>query len=163
MITEDEATRLLKRADPARVDDSAPFVDAAGYLAALRTRSTTVTLIDTEPTPNPTQSTVIAGRSSPSPRRRSWPSSSAASCSPPATTTRTNPDPRRHHRRRRRPDASAAEAEEIARGFLDAYVANDADRALTYLTDELPSHRDRGGRRRSSEGRSPGTRRRGSR
>ena len=51
MTTEDEATRLLKRADPARGDDSAPFVDAAGYLAALRTRSTTVTLIDTEPTP----------------------------------------------------------------------------------------------------------------
>ena len=52
MTTEDEATRLLKRADPARVDDSAPFVDAAGYLAALRTRSTTVTLIDTETTPS---------------------------------------------------------------------------------------------------------------
>jgi hypothetical protein len=51
VITEDEVMRLLERADPARVDDSAPFVDAAGYLAALRTRSTTVTLIDTEPTP----------------------------------------------------------------------------------------------------------------
>ena len=34
------------------------------------------------------------------------------------------------------PDASAAEAEEIARGFLDAYVAYDADRAMTYLTDD---------------------------
>ena len=32
------------------------------------------------------------------------------------------------------PDTAAA-AEEIARGFLDAYAANDADRALTYLTD----------------------------
>jgi hypothetical protein len=52
VITEDEATRLLKRADPARVDDNAPFVDAAGYLAALRPRSTTVTLIDSEPAPS---------------------------------------------------------------------------------------------------------------
>lgn len=51
MTTEDEATRLLKGADPARVDDDAPFVDAADYLAALRTRSTTVTLIDPEPNP----------------------------------------------------------------------------------------------------------------
>ena len=61
MITEDEAMRLLKRADPARVDDSAPFTDAAGYLAALRTRSTTVTLIDTEPTPTRRPSTVTDG------------------------------------------------------------------------------------------------------
>jgi hypothetical protein len=57
VITEDEATRLLKGADPARVDDSAPFADATDYLAALRTRSTTVTPIDTEPTP-----TQLAGR-----------------------------------------------------------------------------------------------------
>ena len=34
------------------------------------------------------------------------------------------------------PDVSAAEAEGIARGFLDAYVAYDADRAMTYLTDD---------------------------
>ena len=34
------------------------------------------------------------------------------------------------------PDASAAEAEAIARGFLDAYAAYDADRALTYLSDD---------------------------
>jgi hypothetical protein len=51
MITEDEATRLLKRADPARLDDSSWVVDAAGYLATLRARSSNVTLIDTEPTP----------------------------------------------------------------------------------------------------------------
>jgi hypothetical protein len=56
VTTEDEATRLLKRADPARLDDRAPFVDAAGYLAALRTRSTTVTPIDTEPTPTQRES-----------------------------------------------------------------------------------------------------------
>ncbi len=51
MITEDEATRLLKRADPARADHRARVVDAAGYLATLRARSSNVTLIDTEPTP----------------------------------------------------------------------------------------------------------------
>jgi hypothetical protein len=50
VTTEAEATRLLKRADPARDEDSTPFVDAAGYLATLRTRSSTVTLIDTETT-----------------------------------------------------------------------------------------------------------------
>ena len=51
MITEDEATRMLELADPARSDESADVVDAAGYLATLRTRSSNVTLIDTEPTP----------------------------------------------------------------------------------------------------------------
>jgi hypothetical protein len=50
VTTEAEATRLLKRADPARDEDSTPFVDAASYLATLRTRSSTVTLIDTETT-----------------------------------------------------------------------------------------------------------------
>ena len=50
MITEDEATRLLKRADPARADHRALVVDAAGYLATLRARSSNVTVIDTEPT-----------------------------------------------------------------------------------------------------------------
>ncbi len=135
MITEDEATRLLKRADPARVDDSAPFVDAAGYLAALRTRSTTVTLIDTEPTPTRR------------PSRHHWPIIAVAAAAvvavvvgglvlatrdddpneqiPAATTVATDPD------------VSAAEAEEVARGFVDAYVAADADRALSYLTDDV--------------------------
>jgi hypothetical protein len=32
-------------------------------------------------------------------------------------------------------DAASEEAERVARGFLDAYVANDADRAITYLSD----------------------------
>jgi hypothetical protein len=133
VITEDEATRLLKRADPARVHDSAPFVDAAGYLAALRTRSTTVTLIDTEPTPTRPK------------HRRHWPIIAAAAAVvaivvgglvlatrdddpneqiPAATTIPADPD------------ASAAEAEEIARGFLDAYAAYDFDRAMTYLADD---------------------------
>ena len=51
MITDDEVLRLFERADPAQTDDAAPAIDAAGYLDALRTRSSTVTYIDTEPTP----------------------------------------------------------------------------------------------------------------
>jgi hypothetical protein len=134
VITEDEATRLLKRADPARADDGVPIVDAAGYLAALRTRSTTVTLIDTEPNP-----------SRPKHRHR-WPIIAVAAAAvvvvvvgalvlaarddatdlqiPAGPSTTLDPDP------------SAAEAEEIARGFLDAYISFDADRAITYLTDD---------------------------
>jgi hypothetical protein len=143
VITEDEATRLLKRADPARVDDSAPFVDAAGYLAALRTRSTTMTLIDTEPTPTRPE------------HRHRWPIIAVAAAAVvavvvgglvlatrdddpneqiPAATT-VAPDP----------DASAAEAEEVARGFVDAFVAGDADRALTYLADDVIATEDRWG------------------
>jgi hypothetical protein len=130
VITEDEVMRLLERADPARVDDSAPFVDAAGYLAALRTRSTTVTLIDTEPTP-----------SRPKGHRR-WPIIAVAAAAVvaivvgglalasrdddpneqiPAGTT-VAPDP-------------ATAAEEVARGFLHAYAANDADLGITFLTE----------------------------
>ena len=53
MTTEDEVMRLLRRADPDRGRaDAAPSVDGTEYLAALRPRSTTVTLIDTEPTPS---------------------------------------------------------------------------------------------------------------
>jgi hypothetical protein len=51
VITDDDVMRLFERADPARSDDVAPAVDPAGHLAALRTRSSNVTLIDAEPTP----------------------------------------------------------------------------------------------------------------
>ena len=131
MITEGEATRLLKRADPARFDERAPSVDAAGYLAALRTRSTTVTLIKTEPTPTQPES------------RHRWPIIAVAAAavaivvgalvlaagddSAPQVPADTTVAPVV-------PDAATA-AEEVARGFLDAYVANDADQALTYLTE----------------------------
>ena len=132
MITDDEATRLLKRADPARFDERAPFVDAAGYLAALRTRSTTVTLIKTEPTPTQPEG------------RHRWPIIAVAAAavvaivvgalmlaarddSAPQVPADTTVAPVV-------PDAAPA-AEEVARGFLDAYVANDADQALTYLTE----------------------------
>ncbi len=51
MITDDEVMRVLERADPARVDDAIPLPDVADYFDALRTRSTTATVIDIEPTP----------------------------------------------------------------------------------------------------------------
>ena len=50
MITDDEVLRLFERADPALTDDAAPAIDAAGYLDALRTRSSDVNYIDAEPT-----------------------------------------------------------------------------------------------------------------
>ena len=51
MTTEHEVMRLLRRADPDRGRAVPPSVDGTEYLAALRTRSTSVTVIDTEPTP----------------------------------------------------------------------------------------------------------------
>ena len=55
MTTEHEVMRLLRRADPDRGRADPPSVDGTEYLAALRTRSTSVTLIDTEPTPTQTE------------------------------------------------------------------------------------------------------------
>ena len=132
MITEDEATRLLKRADPARNDDSAPILDATGYLAALRTRSTTVTLTDTEPTPTRPE------------HRHRWPIIAIAAAVVAIlvgglvlVTRDDDPNEQIPAATTVVPDASAAEAEEIARGFVDAYVAGDADRALNYLAEDF--------------------------
>ena len=130
MITEDEAMRLLKRADPARVDDATPYTDAAGYLAALRTRSTTVTVIDTEPTPT----------RRPSPHR--WLIAAAAAVVVAVVvgglvlaTRDDDPNEQIPAATTLAPDAETS-AEEVARGFLDACVAYDADRAITYLADD---------------------------
>ena len=131
MTTEDEVMRLLRRADPDRGRADAPAVDGTDYLAALRTRSTTVTLIDIEPAPTQPEG------------RHRWPIIAVAAAAVvaivvgavmlaarddsappvPADTTVAPDAPRRNA------------AEEIARGFLDAYAANDADQALTYLTE----------------------------
>lgn len=51
MITDDEVMRLFERADPARADDTAPVIDAAGHLDALRTRTSYVTTTAIAPTP----------------------------------------------------------------------------------------------------------------
>jgi hypothetical protein len=49
VITDDEVLQLFERADPARASDVTPKVDAAGYLDALRTRSTDMTLVENPP------------------------------------------------------------------------------------------------------------------
>ena len=51
MTTEDEVMRLLRRADPDSGRADAPAADGTDYLAALRRRSSTMTLIATEPAP----------------------------------------------------------------------------------------------------------------
>jgi hypothetical protein len=130
VITEDEVLRLLERADPARLAVAPPAADAASYLDALRRRSTTVTLIDTKPTPT-------------RPRHHRWPIVAAAAAAalaavvgglvltasedepeaptgPPTSTVDTAP----------------ATAQQIARDFLAAYGAFDVDQALSSLTDE---------------------------
>jgi hypothetical protein len=67
VITDDEVMRLFERADPARLDDSAPVIDAAGYLDTLRTRSIDVTLTKTPRHP-PDQPAATDGGSSPRPQ-----------------------------------------------------------------------------------------------
>jgi len=51
VTTEDEVMRLLRQADPDHGRADAPAVDGIDYLATLRTRSSNVTLIGTEPDP----------------------------------------------------------------------------------------------------------------
>ena len=135
MITDDEVMRLFERADPARVDDGASVIDAAGYLDTLRTRSSNVTLIDIEATP-----------SRPPNRHRWWIVTAAAAAAvlvvgvvllairddetEPATDEAPVPTP-----------GAVAEttneaAQEIAQGFAEAYGALDVDRAITYLADD---------------------------
>jgi len=137
VITEDEATRLLRRADPARFEARAPIAEAAGYLADLRTRSTTVTLIQTQPTDT-----------SPTPSgRHRWPIIALAAAAVvlivvgvlvvaarnddnttvPADTTLAPEQP--------------ANAEDIVQQYLDARAHYDADLAMTYLADDVVASR----------------------
>jgi hypothetical protein len=134
VITEDEVMRVLERADPVRLGDATPPVDAAGYLDALRTRSTTVALIDIEPPPpvRPPRrhrrltitaaiaaaavvailggALVLAARDDPSEPQI------------PASPTTVAQQP--------------AAAEATARGFVEAWSAFDADRTMASLTDD---------------------------
>jgi hypothetical protein len=122
--------RLLRRADPDRGRVDAPVVDGTDYLAALRARSSTMTLTATEPAPT-----------QPDGRHR-WPIIAVAAAAvvaivvgtlmvadrdsaPTVPAETVAPDV---------PEATTAD-EEIARGFLDAFVAGDADQAGTYITD----------------------------
>ena len=124
--------RLFERADPARIEDAAAVADRPVDLATLRTRSSNVTLIDTEPTPTRPPNRhrlliiisaaaavvlIVAGAIVLATRDADEPQHPVA---PPTTVTPAQPA-----------------AEEIARGFIDAErVTFDADRAITYLSGE---------------------------
>jgi hypothetical protein len=127
VITDDEVMRLFERADPARVNDRAPVIDAAGDLDTLRTRSIHVTLTETPPRPT-----------GPTSRHR-WRIIAAVAAAvvlvaggalvlaardDPADPTTTDQVPRE------------SGAEQVARGFVEAYGAFDADRVETYLSDD---------------------------
>jgi hypothetical protein len=51
VITDAQILRLFELADPARIEDPAPVIDAASCLDGLRRRSGPVTLIDDGPGP----------------------------------------------------------------------------------------------------------------
>jgi hypothetical protein len=125
--------RLFERADPARVDDdTAPAADGVGYLATLHRRSSNVTLIDTEPTSTGSGprhrrrhiavaaaaivaivagAILLAGRSDPSGPQI------------PAATTAASETP-------------ASAAEQVARRFIDARNAWDAETVRSLLADD---------------------------
>ena len=131
MTTEDEVMLLLRRADPDRGRTGAPAVDGTEFLAALTRPSSTMTLTATEPAPTQHDG------------RHRWPIIALAAAAvvaivvgalmfadrddsaPPVPADTVAPDVA---------EVTAAD-EEIAHGFLDAYVANDADEALNYIAD----------------------------
>jgi hypothetical protein len=136
VTTEEEVMRLLRRADPDRGRDHVPSANGTHYLAELSRRETTVTLIDTERTSTSTED------------RHRWRIVMVAAAAvvavgvaalilvarddsgPPApadTTVNVTPAA---------PDSAAA-AEEVARSFVAAFAAGDADKALTYLSDDV--------------------------
>ena len=135
MTTEDEVMHLLRRADPDRHRDHTVVINGTDYLAVLPTMSTTVTLVDSDPTPTPTEG------------RHRWPIVTVAAAAVVVVvgvgalvlSARGDSEPQGPAdsilNTTVAPDAAIA-AEEIARGFFDAYVANDADRALSYLSDD---------------------------
>lgn len=136
MITDDEVMQLFAQADPARASDIAPRVDAAGYLDALRTRSTDMTLVENPPR-----------RSDPNARGHRWLLMGAAAAvvlivlgtlvvanrddstgvvtdqTPVATSAPPAPAPA----------AAPTEAERVAANFLAAYDAFDADAVAAAL------------------------------
>jgi hypothetical protein len=122
VITDDEVMRLLERADPARLDDGVVVDDAAEFLDSMRARTTEVTLTEAAST--------SAGR-----HRRSFLVAAAAAAvavaAGGALVYATRDD-----RTARTVTSPSLAAEEIARGFLAAFGAHDADQAINYLSDE---------------------------
>ena len=134
MITDDEVLRLFERADPAHVNDAAPFVEAADYLATLRSRTCDVTIIDTDPTSTPPDSRhrrpiiaaaaaviAIAGGALVYLVADDDTTEPEVPAGPPSTVI---------------PDDEATPAEQIARAFIEARWS-DPDQALSYFTDEV--------------------------
>ena len=133
MITDDDVMRIFERADPARVDDRASVLDAAGYLDVLRTRSNDMTIIETAPIPTQPHG------------RRRWPAIAAAAAAlvlivvgvlvlaaredatepstPVPTSTTLTPAP------------TVASADEIAMTYLAALAAHDVEAAAASLSD----------------------------
>ena len=138
-MTEDEVIQLLEQADPVRRIEPGPTVDAVGYLDALRTRSTTVTLTHSGPTAKPgpghrrrwpiiavaaaVMAVVVGGLALVARDETSDTHSPAAPSATASATTTT---------------ATSAEvaAQETARAVIDAENAYDADRMLTYFDAE---------------------------
>jgi hypothetical protein len=140
VITDDEVMRLFERADPARVDDDASVIDAAGDLDAVRTRSNNVPIIETTPTPaEPT-----------SRHRRPFIIAAAAAAAAAvvlivigAVALATRDDDTTQPATDQTPVATEpaqnlvnASPAEVAQGFVEAYGGFDADRAFSYLADD---------------------------
>ena len=136
MITDDEVMRLFERADPARLNDVTPTIDAWGYLDALVTRSNDMTIIESETT-TPTEPTkpprwsmialaaaavvaivgggiVLASRDEPAQPVTNQP---AAVTEPAAIESNASPV-------------------DVAKGFVEAFGAFDTDQAMSYMADE---------------------------
>jgi hypothetical protein len=128
VITDDEVTRLFEEADPARGgDDTGSFLETAGRLHVVGTMS-----IDGKPTE--TLRTVTATR------RHRWRTITGVAAAilliaVGAVVVVARNDPPLETSVAANAGASAEKAEEVARGFLDAYGAFDADRAMTFLTE----------------------------
>ena len=144
MITDDEIMRLFELADPARDDDGARMVHAAGYLDALQQRSYDMTLIDTKEAPTE------------SPRNNRWVLAAAIVAAaiilivagalllsrdnndepvpfaPPTTVTPVSPTTAVEQTA----GHSIEEATAVVRAFYDARNAYDADVAMSFLADE---------------------------
>lgn len=135
MITDDEVMRLFERADPARGDHVAPVIDAAGYLDALQTRSSTVVTIET--TPSPTEPT----------NRHRWRFTAAAAAAVvaigvgalilAARDDETEPGSDQTRVATKAPNnPQTANAKAVATGFIEALGAFETDQAITYLADD---------------------------
>jgi hypothetical protein len=142
VITDDEIMRLFELADPARDDEGARMVDAAGYLDALQTRSYDMQLIDTTEAPTKT------------PRDNRWVLVAIAAAivlivagalfltrdndqepvpiAPPTTVTSVSPTTAVEQNASQPVDEVIA----LVRAFYDARNAYDADTALSFLTDD---------------------------